>query len=157
MNYTICTLPGVSRCKMIGPVKHTWLPWVLCMPPFSPSWYCHSLSVPGPCHWPPCPSGDGDSHTATGSPPSPVRSCPVHPEPSLDSFSTFRPPSWHLQFKNSHKDIQIFLKVIKTLFRICLWKFVTAWCVWCYVQTQNYREAEKLKFQNHALIHFVWS
>lgn len=23
MNYTICTLPGVSRCKMIGPVKHT--------------------------------------------------------------------------------------------------------------------------------------
>lgn len=60
---------------------------------------------------------------------------------------------------HTNLDIQIFLKVIKTLpvFRICLWKFVTAWCVWCYVQTQNYREAEKLKFQNHALIHFVWS
>lgn len=118
MNYTICALAGVSRCKIIGPVKHTWLPWVLYMPPFSPSWYCHSPSVPGPCHWPPCPSGDGDSHTVTGSPLSPVRSCPVHQGPSLDSFSTFLPPSWHLQFKNSHKDIQIFLKAIKTLFRI---------------------------------------
>ena len=95
------TLSSNSRYRM--PEKHcdrakfpTWLPWALCMPPFSLSWYCRSPSRPGLCHWPPCPSGASDSHTETWSLPSPARSCPAPRGPSPDFSWTFLLLSWHL-------------------------------------------------------------